>query len=396
MAKPIFRTEMCDILGLEYPIICTQMGGVSTPELIAAVGNAGGIGSLGVGRSGGEELRAIIRETKKLLDPGRLFAMGLPAPKWAWDKSYADKAPKVNLPKEHIEFTNKLKEEFNLPDPKNLPTREETTGSDITLMWGKGEELLQVCIDEKVPVVLSFLGNPVDLAPKAKAGGIKVVSMIGLPKHAVRCKNLGVDMVIATGRDAGGHSGEIGTFSLIPQVVDAVPGYPVAAGGGIFDGRGMAAAIALGAVGVNCGTVFCICTEAGAPTAQIPIHHTEKFEDWYKQYCIQRWIDSDLTDPAEIYCYAGGREHLRRTDFSEAWLRDEAPKSLLVGEQGLVIREFLRAAYEAHRADLISIGMGSGVGLLKKVRSAKQVVEDIIGGAIEVLQKNIPDTVKLS
>lgn len=200
------KTALCERLGIELPIIQAPMGGAVGPTLAAAVSNAGGLGMLVPWRAEIETVRQQIREMRALTS--RPFG--------------------VNL---------------NLEFPQ--------------------EERLAVCLEERVPVISFFWRDPSSLVPRAKAAGAIVMHTVGsaaAAKHAVGC---GVEIVIAQGWEAGGHvRGTVATMPLVPAVVDAVSPVPVVAAGGIADGRGLAAALALGAAGAWIGTRFLASHEA--------------------------------------------------------------------------------------------------------------------------------------
>jgi enoyl-[acyl-carrier protein] reductase II len=217
----MLRTSICDLFGIEYPIILAGMGGVAMAPLAAAVSNAGGLGVLGAAPISPDDLRAEIRKTKALT--ARPFAVDLLAP-----------LPQMILP------------------------------------------YLPVLYDEGVPIFVAGLAVPEKQVAEMKAHGMTVMAMAGAVKHAVRAEHAGVDVVAAQGTEAGGHTGEIGTLALVPQVVDAVR-IPVVAAGGIVDGRGLVAALALGAEGAIIGTRFIATPEAtAAPQYRDALLHADQ------------------------------------------------------------------------------------------------------------------------
>lgn len=200
------RTPLCQRLGIEVPIIQAPMGGAVGPALAAAVSNAGGLGMLVPWRADLDTVRRTIRETRQLTR--RPFG--------------------VNL---------------NLEFPQ--------------------EERLAVCLEEGVPVISFFWRDPSPLVPRAKAGGATVLHSIGSVAEARQAVEGGVDVVVAQGWEAGGHvRGTVATLPLVPAVVDAVAPTPVIAAGGIADGRGLAAVLALGAGAAWIGTRFLASAEA--------------------------------------------------------------------------------------------------------------------------------------
>lgn len=198
----MIHTTLCDLLEIKYPIIQGGMAWVATAELVAAVSEAGGLGVIGGGNAPPDYVLDQIRRTRSLTS--RPFG--------------------VNIP---------LFSAF-VPD------------------------LVRICVEEKVAVVTTGAGSPARIVPPLKDAGIKVIPVIASVALAVRLARDGVDALVAEGMESGGHVGDVTTMPLIPQVVDAVS-VPVIAAGGFADGRGLLAALALGAVGIQMGTRF-ICT----------------------------------------------------------------------------------------------------------------------------------------
>src|SRR6185369_10227626 len=204
----MLTTPICKQLGIRLPILLAGMGGVSMHRLVAAVSNAGGLGVIGAATLDPQTLRAEIRKTRELTD--RPFAVDL-------------LAPNPDMIRAHM----------------------------------------QVIFDEGVGIFVAGLAVPQEFIDEMHARAMTVIVMTGRVRHAVKAAQAGADIVVAQGTEAGGHTGEIGALALIPQVVDAVS-IPVLAAGGIADGRGIVAALALGAQGVVVGTRFIATPEAQA------------------------------------------------------------------------------------------------------------------------------------
>jgi enoyl-[acyl-carrier protein] reductase II len=203
----LFNSKLCQLLNIKYPILQGGMAWVATAELVAAVSNAGGLGVIGAGHMPPDALRNEIQKAKKLTD--------------------------------HV------------------------FGVNIMLMSPFVKEVMQVVIDEKVPVVTTGAGNPGEYIPALKEIGTKVIPVVASVALARRLERVGVDAIIAEGMESGGHVGEVTTMALVPQVCDAVQ-VPVIAAGGIADARGIVAAMALGAQGVQIGTRFVAAAECTA------------------------------------------------------------------------------------------------------------------------------------
>lgn len=199
----MIKTRICELLGIEYPIFQGGMAWVATGELAAAVSEGGALGIIGSGHAPADWVRQEIHKVKEI-----------------------------------------TKKPF---------------GVNVMLMSPFVEDVMQVIQEERVPVITTGAGNPGKYVPKLKEVGTKVIPVVASVALAKRLEKAGVDALIAEGMESGGHIGEIGTMPLVPQVVDAVQ-IPVIAAGGVVDGRGLLAALALGAEGVQMGTRF-MCAE---------------------------------------------------------------------------------------------------------------------------------------
>ena len=202
------QTPWTDLLEIEHPVMLAGMGGVSYHHLVAAVSEAGGFGTLGAGAMSPDRLLSEIRAAKQLTS--RPFGVDL-----------------------------------------------------LTALPAQMLDSVDVLIDEDVPVFVAALGVPREVIQRCHEHNVLVVNMCGKVRHAVAAIEAGCDLVVAQGTEAGGHTGTVATMPLVPQIVDAVAGrVPVVAAGGIFDGRGLAASLMLGAAGVWVGTRFIATPEA--------------------------------------------------------------------------------------------------------------------------------------
>jgi enoyl-[acyl-carrier protein] reductase II len=199
----VLRTAICTLFGIEYPIIQGGMMWISTAELVSAVSNAGGLGIIGAGYAEPEWIRQQIRLTKQLTS--------------------------------------------------------KPFGVNMVMFSPFVDEVIQVVLDEGVAVITFGAGNPERLIPRLKPAGIKVVAVVASVASAKLAERVGADAIVAEGAESGGEIGEVATMALVPQVVDSVQ-IPVVAAGGVADGRGLVAALALGAQGVQIGTRF-VCSQ---------------------------------------------------------------------------------------------------------------------------------------
>jgi nitronate monooxygenase len=247
------RTGLCDLLGIERPIVLAGMaGGSTTPALVAAVSEAGGLGTFGAMGMTAEALRASVLAARALTD----------AP-IAVNVLLADPTPARGDPSLAEEAVSRLAADLGVP------------AGDPPAPAASAQELIKVALESGADVISCGLGDPAPVVEPARAAGAPVIAMVASVDDARRAVASGADAIVAQGAEAGGHRSDfavaddgsvplVGTMALVPQVVDAV-GAPVVAAGGIMDGRGVAAALALGAQGAQLGTRFLTTDEAGLP-----------------------------------------------------------------------------------------------------------------------------------
>lgn len=329
----MLRTRVCDLLGIEVPIIAAPMGPyISSLELAAAVSNAGGLGIISFGANPPPILRQQIRGLRTL----------------------TDKPFGVNL-----------------------------------LLQFPVEEHFAVCVEEKVPVLSFFWGDPSPYIERAHAAGIKVLDQVGSVAAARRSARAGVDVVIAQGMEAGGHvAGEVTTMVLVPRVVETVTPTPVVAAGGIGDARGLVAALALGAEGISLGTRFLATPEANAHPA-------------YKQ----KVLEASEADTVKTILFGGGwpdaPHRVLRTPFVEEWLGQEArgseqrPDEPVIGQenfggQAVAVQRFaaLPPSFEA-KGDIDSrcLLAGQSAGLIHEVKPAATIVRELVEEARRIVEQ---------
>ncbi len=379
MAKPTLRTNICDILGIEYPVALAGMGGVSRHRLVAAVSEAGGLGIVGAATMGPDELRGEIRKVRELTDKPfgvdiLLPAMGsIPqAPGAAAGGAGEGGIPRNwrdMLPAPQREFAASLRRKFDLPDVEpEFPT---ASGRREGTVFGPGFTRSQIdtILEEKVPVFASGLGNPAPYVEEFHAAGVKVIALVGNVKNARRVAEGGTDVVVAQGAEAGGHTGRVGTMALVPQVVDAVAPKPVLAAGGIGDGRGLAAALCLGAVGVWVGTAFLVSKEAA-------------WDDVLKQ----RILDASEEDTRVTRIYSGKTMRNIKNPLIEAWEESGVP-TLSSPFQAAVIRDVTFAAEKAGRKELGMNPAGQISGMFNEQRPASEILAEIVEQAAEIIQR---------
>ena len=328
---PILKTSLCDILGIEKPIVQAGMGFVARSELAASVSEAGALGVIGAAFLSLDQLREEIRKTKDMTDK----PFGVDVLFATYGRPSSD--PRVE------EFTDDVRKQIDL------------------------------VFEERVPVLASGLGNPAPIVPQAHELGIKVISLVGNTKNAKRVAAGGVDVIVAQGYDGGGHTGRVGTFTVVPAIVDCVE-QPVLAAGGIADGRGLVASLAMGAVGVWIGTRFVACREAFA--------HIN-----YKNRITE--IDDEGTTRSR--CFTGKPCRVIKNSTTVAWESREAeiePFPIQI----MKISEYLgENVYEASRLhgkiDIGSCAAGQSSALIHEVKGADEIVNELMDEAEHILDK---------
>lgn len=362
------HTRVCDMLGIEHPILLAGMSPVARAPLAAAVSEAGGLGVIGGAGMGPDELRQQIREVRE--HTGKPFGVDLLLPA-ATARLEDLRQPNGNgggtggLPEAYRRFQETAARELGLPEVEPRPPG----GGGGGLGGDFAKRQVEVLIQERVPVFVAGLGNPAPFVDAFHQIGSTVIGIVGNVKNARRVAEGGADIVVAQGTEAGGHTGRVATMPLVPQVVDAISPVPVIAAGGIADGRGLVAALALGAEAVWCGTVFLATEEA-------------TLEDELKQ----RVIDAVDEDTIVTRLYSGKTMRNIRNPLIDLW-ESSGLSALPMGAQGAVVEPIVRAARQAGRTELIRNAGGQAAGMVHARRPAAEVVEEMVDGARQALDR---------
>ena len=368
------RTRVCDILGIEFPILAFS----HCRDVVAAVTNAGGFGVLGAVAHTPKQLEIDLGWIEEQVR-GRPYGVDLLLPmKYAGaDEGGLDReAVRQLLPPEHQQFVDDILRRYDvaeLPDDvRNLIGR----GRGMNIAPGDYGPLLEVAFAHPIRLIASALGPPPpSLIEVAHGHDVVVAALAGSRVHAERHKQAGVDLIVAQGTEAGGHTGDIATMVLVPEVVDAVAPTPVLAAGGIGRGRQIAAAMALGAEGVWCGSVWLTTEEAETQPAV-----KEKF------------LAATSKDTVRSRSLTGKPARMLRSAWTDEWDKAGAPEPLpmplqsaLVGEaQARIGRTATKKGTGANA--LANYFVGQVVGQLDKVKPARQVVLEMVEEYAEVVQ----------
>ena len=364
MTKSVLHTSLCDELNIEYPIFLAGMdvkGRATPPELVAAVSEAGGMGILGCSWLDSDEVRRRIRAVRNLTDKPFGVDLLLPASMADATPSRVEMRARIerDYPK-HAAFVHSLTDKFGL---KPLVA----TGGVMSPEFIRAQ--VDVCLEERIPVFAAGLGDPSWVVPLAHQAGMKVMGLVGNVRGAQRQVKAGVDYVIAQGYEAGGHTGKIANFPLIPMVVDAVAPLPVVAAGAIADGRTLVAGLALGAVGVWVGTAFLLAEESNL----YPGHQEEIIRGSAEDFVVTR-------------AYTGKTARDFNNAVIQAW-ETSGLSPLPMPLQVVLMDDFIAAADAAGRSELINNPVGQIGGMLKRRRPAREIMMSMVHEAEGVLDR---------
>jgi NAD(P)H-dependent flavin oxidoreductase YrpB (nitropropane dioxygenase family) len=337
----MLHTCLCEVVGIEYPIIAAPMGFVTGPELAAAVSNAGGLGIMSFSANPPPVLRQQIRRLREL----------------------TDKPFGVNL-----------------------------------ILHFPVEQHVDVCVEERVPVLSFYWGDPGPYVQRAHDAGVKVFDQVGSIAAARRSVEAGVDVIIAQGEEAGGHLvSRVSTSVLVPRIVDTVSPVPVVAAGGIADARGVVAALALGAEGVMVGTRFLATPEANA-------HPT------YKARILSATEEDTVRTTLFGHGWPNAAHRALRTPFVEEWLPNEArgsesrPDEPIIGHTKIAgqsvplprFASFPPSVEVTGDVESMALLAGESVGLVNQMEPAAAVVRALVVGASRIIEERLSTLVGTS
>lgn len=357
------------MLGVEFPICAFS----HCRDVVAAVTNAGGFGILGAVAHSPQRLESELTWIEEQTG-GKPYGVDLLLPpKYVGADEGGIDATQVRarLPEEHRAFVDDILARYGI----TAPAQERPSAGGLNISPKGYEPLLEVAFAHNIRLIASALGPPpADLVERAHGRGVLVAALAGTTRHAQRHAAAGVDLIVAQGTEAGGHTGEVATMVLVPEVVDAVAPVPVLAAGGIARGRQIAAALALGAEGVWCGSVWLTTEEAETP----PV-------------VKDKFLAATSSDTVRSRSMTGKPARMLRTAWTDEWERPEKPDPLgmplqtaLVTEPQVRINQ--AAAHPGAKArELATYFVGQVVGSLDRVRPARAVVLDMVEEFIDTI-----------
>ncbi len=366
------KNVLCKRLGIEFPIFAFS----HCRDVVAAVSRAGGMGVLGAVAYSAEELERELVWIDAHID-GKPYGVDTVIPAEYVGKADGD-LKKVDLekliPDAHKHFIDGLLRKHGVPE---IPAGVEQTESLLGWSTTAGRAHVEVAMRHPIRLIANALGPPpADVIKTAKERGVVVAALCGSVRQALAQKEAGVDVIIASGYEAGGHTGEIGSMVLIPQVVDAVAPTPVLAAGGIGSGRQMAAAMVLGAQGVWAGSIWLATSESDCVPA-----------------LVDKLLAATSRDTVRSKCISGKPARQLKTTYTDAWDAKDSPGTLPMPLQYMAtasatqrINRYAQTK-KPGSAELLGTPVGQVVGQMNAVRPAKEIVREIVTEYIEAVER---------
>jgi NAD(P)H-dependent flavin oxidoreductase YrpB (nitropropane dioxygenase family) len=368
------NNRVCELLGIEFPILAFT----HCRDVVAAVSKAGGMGILGASSATPDQLDIDLKWIKEEVGD-KPFGVDIIVPAKYVGKEEGSGRNELRelIPQAHRDFVDDLLRRYDVPPLPQDDTRLRAYGDAAPMSYDQAVPLMDVAFSHPIGLCVNALGSPPpDMVERAKAAGVKVGALAGKPSHAVRHVAGGVDLVIAQGYEAGGHTGDIATMVLVPEIVDAVAPVPVLAAGGIGSGRQMAAALALGADGVWCGSIWLTTEEAET-------HPLVK----------EKFLTATSSDTLRSRSRTGKPARQLRSAWTDEWESADSPGPLPMPLQPILIAEASvridRAAKDlgSGAGKLANYFVGQIVGSMNEVKPAARVVLDMVEEFIDAVQR---------
>ena len=358
MPSPL-RNRVTEMLDIDYPIFAFA----HHEDVIVEVVKAGGIGIYGGTRKTPQEIRNVLKAIRGRVGD-RPFGIDLVIPKGMPETNNREEI-EAHIPTGHRAFVDHLYEKYGVGRPLRAGMRSRFVRSEEV-----AAQQLEAVLESDVNVFALGIGTPTAAVSAAKSDGKTVVSLVGSPRNARYAIDAGADIIVAQGYDAGGHTGTIGTFSLVPQIVDLAGGRPVLAAGGVATGRHIAAALALGAEGVWLGTPWLVTRE----------NHTEAT-------LLKKLLAAGPEDTVISRADSGKTLRQIKSAWSEEWAAPDAPVALKMPYQDILIGDLL-GAIEDHRVEpLIHTPAGQGIVQFQEETTVAELFQKFVAEAESTLAR---------
>ncbi len=370
------KNPLTEMFGIEYPIFAFS----HCRDVVAAVTNAGGMGVLGALAFSPEELEMELTWIDEHVN-GKPYGVDVVMPVKTVDRdagiddvSDIGAQLRAHISQDHWDYVDKILADHGVDVGTSGVELESGAGMGAGVLgWtaATGAPQIEIALSHPIALLASALGPPPKAAiDQAHAQGVKVAALIGRVEQAVRDVQLGVDIIIAQGYEAGGHTGEVSTMVLVPDVVDAIYPVPVLAAGGVGSGRQMAAGMALGAAGVWTGSIWLTVAENGSSTVV-----TEKL------------LAATSTDTVRSRAYTGKPARQLRTAWTDAWEAPESPGTLPMPLQFILNSYATQKMGSKPPRELVGMPVGQIVSRMNQVRTSKAVVQDMVEEYVDVAQR---------
>jgi len=367
------HTELCDRFGIQYPIFAFT----PSEKVAAAVSRAGGMGVLGCVRfNHPDELEATLRWMDEKTE-GKPYGVDVVMPAKVPTEGSAVDIDKL-IPQTHRDFVAKTLADLGVP-----PLPDDAARNQGTLGWlhSVARSHVDVALKHPIKLIANALGSPPnDVIEQAHGVGVAVAALAGSAKHAARHVANGVDIVIAQGQEAGGHTGEIGSVVLWPEIVDAVGDTPVLAAGGIGDGRQVAAALALGAAGVWMGSVWLTAAEY-----DLGVRGGDG-----RSVIQDGLLAATSSDTVRRRIYSGKPARLLKSRWTDAWDAEDAPEPLPMPLQNILVAEAHQRMSASADPSAVAMPIGQIVGRMNEIRPVADIIADLVSG-FEAASRKLDD-----